>query len=119
MTYPLKFRQHVLEVRRSEGLTLEQTSVRFQVGIATLTRWVKCIEPLTHRNRPWQKIDMVELARDVREFPDAYLYERADRLQVSINGIFEALRRLGVTYKKSTAPSKGRRKQTAYLPTED
>lgn len=116
MTYPLKFRQHVLSIRTSEGLTIKEAAMRFRVGVATLTRWIKKIEPIARRKRPWTKIDMVELARDVRAYPDAYLYERADRLGVSRNGIFEALRRMGVTYKKSPVSSKGGRRQTAELP---
>jgi hypothetical protein len=35
------------------------------------------------------------------KYPDAFLVERAKRFNVSINGIFEALQRLGVTYKKT------------------
>jgi hypothetical protein len=41
------------------------------------------------------------LAQDVKNNPDAYQYERAKRLGVSKQGINHALKRLGVTYKKS------------------
>ena len=116
MTYPLKFREHVLSFRDAEGLTLAQTAQRFGVGIATLTRWVKRIEPCKNYRRPWLKIDIVALARDVRQYPDAYLYERAARLGVSRNGVFEALRRMGVSYKKKLKTSSGGRRKTAVLP---
>ena len=43
---------------------------------------------------------MDALARDVEAYPDAYQYERAARLGVSIRCVGYALKRLGVTYKK-------------------
>ena len=81
-----------------------------------MTRWVKRIEPRKNYRRPWLKIDIVTLARDVRQYPDAYLYERAARLGVSRNGVFEALRRMGVSYKKKSQTSPGGRRKTAVLP---
>ena len=106
----------MLSVRVEERLTIKETAKRFKIGVATLTRWIRKIDPVAIRKRPWIKIDIVELARDIRAHPDAYLYERAERLGVSRSGIFEALRRMDVTYKKSPTPSQGERRQTARLP---
>jgi DNA-binding transcriptional regulator YiaG len=39
MTYPLKFRQHVLSIREKEKLTFSQTAERFGVGMARVMRW--------------------------------------------------------------------------------
>lgn len=39
--------------------------------------------------------------KDIELYPDAYQYERTARLGVSAMGIWHALRRLGVTYKKT------------------
>ena len=114
MTYSLDFRRHVLSIRKKEGLTLEQTSQRFGVGRASLCRWLKRLEPDQSKPRK-RKIDMAALAEDVRQFPDAYLHERAARFGVFPNAIFRALRRLGVTYKKSAQASAGGRRQTAHL----
>lgn len=100
MTYPLKFRQHVLSVKAAEGLNYEQTAQRFKIGMASVVRWSKKIEPATTRHKPATKIDMQALAEDVRFYPDAYQAERAQRLGVSASGIQKALRRLGVTRKK-------------------
>lgn len=119
MTYPLKFRRHILAIRNREGLTIKELSVRFGVGLASIVRWIKRIEPKTNYNRPAIRIDMNNLARDIELYPDAYLDERAMRLGVSRNCVFEAQRRLGVTYKKSPPTSKGRRRKTASLPNED
>ncbi len=50
MTYPISFRRHALAVRESEGLTFSQAATRFSVGIASLVRWSKEIEPRPYRN---------------------------------------------------------------------
>ena len=119
MTYSVDFRRHVLLIRKREGLTFAQASQRFGVGIASLTRWSKQVEPkATRENRP-RKIDLDKLVKDVETYPDAYQYERAVRFDVTPKAIWQALRKLGVTYKKSSSPSEGGRGQTYGLPGED
>ena len=119
MTYPLKFRHHVLSIKDRESLTFWQTAERFGIGIATLTRWAKRIEPITNARRPWLKINIHLLSQDIRDFPDAYHYERARRLGVSTRGICDAMKRMGITYKKSLEPPKGGRRKTSVLPEKD
>ncbi|SFN09246.1 Transposase [Nitrosomonas communis] len=91
---------------------------RFDVGVASLTRWVKNIhrKPQGFRQR---KIDLDVLRQDILDYPEAYQYERAKRLDVTQNAIFLALKKLGITYKKNSEASQSRRKRTAYLPEED
>ena len=105
MTYPLTFRQHVLRVKEQEDLTYAETAERFRIGIASLMRWAKRIEPCSERNRPTTKIDMAALARDVAQNPDAYQYERAQRFGVSKSGISSALKRLQISRKKDFVSS--------------
>ena len=100
MTYSLDFRRKVLSVRKKEGLTIAEVACRFSVGIASVTRWLKKPEPCLTRNKAASKIDMVALQRDVETYPDAYQYERAERLGVSTRGVCDALKRLNVSYKK-------------------
>jgi transposase len=100
MTYPSSFRCKVLSVRKKEGLTIAQAATRFCVGIASMTRRVKNPNPRQTRNKPATKIDMIALARDMQEFPDAYQAERPRRLGVSEKGIGHALRRMNISYKK-------------------
>jgi transposase len=119
MSYSSDFRRKVLSVRDREGLTIADVARRFNVGIASVVRWLKRPEPQRTRIKPATKIDRIALARDVREHPDAYLHERAKRFGVSIQGIAHALRRMNITHKKSAAPSKGRRRRTAHLSSED
>ena len=115
MTYPIKFRSHVLSIREKEGLSFEQTAERFGVGVASVVRWAKRLEPDQSKPRK-RKIDMNALRQDVIDYPDAYQYERAARFGVATNAIWQALRKLGVTYKKSPQTSKSERRQTARLP---
>ena len=119
MTYSTHYRSKVLSYREAHGLTIAQTAAHFNIGIASITRWIKRIEPKRTRIRPWTKINIHRLAQDIRDFPDAYHYERAERLGVSTRGICAALKRMNVTYKKSLASPKGERRKTAVLPTED
>lgn len=116
MTYSSDFRRKVLSVREKEGLTIAEVAARFCVGVASVVRWIKHPDPKRTRNKPATKIDMEGLARDVLEHPDAYQYERAQRMGVSVQGINYALRRLGVSYKKNAQTSQGTRRRTAYLP---
>ncbi|WP_218014727.1 IS630 transposase-related protein [Candidatus Regiella insecticola] len=103
MTYPLKFRQHVLAIK--EKLTYAKTASRFGVGMASLMRWNRRITPCTTHNKPATKIDMEALAQDVATYPDDYQYERAQRFGVSAQGIRHALKRLRVSRKKNTSVS--------------
>ena len=102
MSYSLDFRRKVLSVRKKEELTIAQVAERFDVGVASVTRWLKNIAPQTTRNKPATKIDMNALEQDIHNYPDAYQYERAKRFNVSVQAINYALRRLGVSYKKNS-----------------
>jgi len=105
--YSLDFREKVFEVKKKENLTFEEVSERFHIGIATLFRWQKRIEPITKRNVSARKIDMKALQKDIERHPDAYHWERAEKFGVTACGIGKAIRRLGTTYKKNVFSSKG------------
>jgi len=116
MSYSIDYRQRVFEIKEREGLTFEETMKRFGVGIATLFRWQKRMEPREKRNKPATKIDMERLKKDVKKRADAYLMERAERFQVSVSGMYYALKRLGISYKKNSASPQGGRKGTYEVP---
>ena len=111
MTYSLDFREKVLSVRKKENLTFAQVSTRFSVGIASVVRWSKRLHPKVTRNKSSTKIDMEALQKDVIDNPDDYQYERANRFNVSKTGIWHALKRLGVSYKKNFNTSQSRRRK--------
>lgn len=119
MTYSYHFRKKVLTTRKREGLTIEQTAKRFNIGLASITRWLKHPQPKTKRSRRWSKIDKKQLQLDILKYPDAYHHERAQRLGVSSTGVRDAMKRLGVSYKKNFISSSSRRRQTAILPKKD
>jgi len=116
MTYSLDFRQKVFQIKEKRKLTFEQTSDYFDISIRTLFRWSKQLEPKQYRNKPATKIDMDELAKEVKLRPDEYQWERAKRFGVTQSAIQYALKRLGVSYKKNTETPKGKRIGTYHLP---
>lgn len=101
MTYSLDFRQRVFDYKDKHGLTFEQTSVHFEIGISTLFRWQNNLTPCHSRNKPATKIDDDKLREDVKQYPDDYQWERAERFGVTQRGIGKALQRLGISYKKN------------------
>lgn len=115
MTYSLDFRLHVLSVKKKKDLSFSETAERFGVGVASIVRWVKKPEPQTHRHKLPAKLNMDALKEDIQLYPDAYQYERGERLGVSSMGIWHALKRLNVTYKKNTQASQGRSRKACYF----
>jgi len=117
MTYSRDFREKVLFIKKKESLSFAKVAKRFGIGIASIVRWTENIESKKTRNKPATKIDMEALKRDIEAYPDAYQYERANRLNVSRMGISHALKRLGVTYKKNPKSSTSQsRKTICFLP---
>ena len=112
MTYSLDMRKQVLKLRHEEGLSMAKVAKRFGLSLASVMRWSKTLEPVTRRNKPATKIDMESLKRDVEKYPDAYLKERAERLHVSHNCVWHALKRLNVTYKKNSQSPEGNTRKT-------
>jgi transposase len=115
--YSLDFRRKVLEVREKEKLSLSKVSKRFGIGLNTVMRWSKSANVKKRWNRPAIKISTDALKEDIEHYPDAYQHERAARLDVSKSGIYHALKRINVSYKKKSSPSQSRsRKAISLLP---
>ena len=115
MTYSIDFRRKVLMIKEREKLSFAEISKRFMVGIKSVVRWSKQLEPKKTRNKPATKIDREALKRDVERYPDAYQYERAERLGVSRNCVHFALKRLDITYKKKPSAPQGRLRKAIYF----
>ena len=117
MSYDLKFRHHVLKFRADEQLSLSEVALRFGIGKQTVYNWTKRIEEKKTRIKECKKIDMEALKVDIQTHPDAYQIERAQRFGVTQTGIWHALKRLKVTYKKNPFSSQsGSRKTICVLP---
>lgn len=112
MTYSLDFRQKVLQIKQAENLSMSVVAKRFNIGVASVMRWSKKIEPKPIRERPAIKLDMEALKKDIELYPDAYLKERAKRFNVAHNSIWLALKRLNVSYKKNASAPEGRSRKT-------
>ena len=119
MTHSLDFRKKEQSIKEKEGLTLSETAIRFNLGVSSIQRCEKYLDPKKNRNKPATKIKMNALDEDVKMPSDGYQYERAARLGVSQRAIGNALKRMGVRYKKNTQASESRRKGTAVLSRKD
>ncbi len=119
MTHSLSFRMKVLSVKEKENLSFKKVAKRFDVGVASVVRWSKNLNPLKNRNKPATKIDMEALKRDIQDNPDSYQYERAQRFGVTQTGIWHALKRLKVTYKKNFLSSESRHRKAIYVLSEN
>jgi transposase len=115
MSYDIKIRRHVLQIRASEGLSFSKVALRFGVAKQTVYNWSKRLEEKKKRYKPPIKIDMDVLKKDIELYPDSYQYERAERLGVTPMGIWHALKRLGVTYKKNPKASQSGCRKTLCL----
>jgi transposase len=112
MAYSAHYRKKVLAYRAKHRTTIKATAEHFKIGTASVTRWVYKQAPCKNRNKQPLKIKAEELIADVEKYPDAFQYERAKRLGVSVAGIYHALKRLKISYKKNSATSKSRRRGT-------
>lgn len=89
-----------------------------KIALTTLTRWIKLnknnsLYTIKPRSNASRKINDDALRAYIAQNPDAYLYEIAEHLNVSKNGIYQALKRLKITYKKNTNLQRTRRTKTA------
>ncbi|MGG2140531.1 IS630 family transposase [Symbiopectobacterium sp. RP] len=100
MSYSIDFRGKVISTREEEGLSIRETAKQFRIGPASVSRWINQIASKASTTRQ-RKSDKSELIKDVEPYPDAYQKERAERFGVCQKAIWHALKKLGLTYKKT------------------
>ncbi|MGG2140114.1 IS630 family transposase [Symbiopectobacterium sp. RP] len=100
MSYSIDFRGKVISTRKEEGLNIRETAKQFRIGPASVSRWINQIASKASTTRQ-RKSDKSELIKDVEPYPDAYQKERAERFGVCQKTIWQALKKLGLTYKKT------------------
>lgn len=105
MTYSIDFRKQVLRSIK-DGMTIRAAASFYGLSTSTIHSWQQNLTPKTTRNKAPTKIPDDALLEDVKKYPDAYNYERARRLNCSNTGIFNALKRLGISQKKDLISSK-------------
>jgi len=103
-SYSVDLRERVLS-HLEKNPDKKAASVLFQVGIATVFRWVSLkklkgnVEPL-RRKYAYKKIDDQKLIEYVEANPDPFLSEIAEYFGLTLQAIFYALKRLKITRKK-------------------
>ena len=113
--YSVHVRKKIIEIKINGKLSIREAARRFGISPNTVYKWGKKIEPKGWRKQRVSKIDMKKLAEDVINNPDAYQYERAERLEVSQAAVHFGLKRLGVTYKKNARTSKSKQRKACYV----
>ena len=101
MTYSLDYRKQVLK-SLDEGMTFAEAAAFYDISPTTIQKWKKRLHSKTTRYIKPYKIEDEALAQDVKDHPDDYHYERAQRFDCSPTGISKALKRIGVSKKKDT-----------------
>ncbi len=100
MTYSIDFRKQVLRSIK-DGMTIREAASFYQLSTSSIHSWQQSLVPKTTRNKAPTKILNEALLKDVEQHPDDYMYERAQRLGCSKSGIEAALKRLGISQKKT------------------
>ena len=96
MAYSEDLRQRVRQYVANGGSKAEASRL-FDVSRTAIYRWLNNDSPSKKpgRTKP-DKLDEQALLQDVRRYPDKLLRERAEDFSMSINGIWVALKRLGI-----------------------
>ena len=105
MTYSIDYRKQVLS-SIDNGLTVREAAAFYELSTSSIHSWQQSLVPKTTRNKAPTKISNEALLKDVKQYPDDYMYERAQRLGCSKSGIESALKRLGISQKKDLRTSK-------------
>ncbi|WP_227671102.1 IS630 transposase-related protein [Psychrobacter pulmonis] len=71
------------------------------VSASIIHSWQQNLVPKIKRNKAPTKIPDDALIEDVKRYPGGYNYERARRLNCSKTGIFNALKRLDISKKRT------------------
>ncbi len=106
MTYSADFRAQVIKSIKQKDMSIRQACTFYNISKTTLQRWLNNSSIKQTRDKPPSKIHDDLLLKDIEQYPDDYLYERAQRFNCSKTGIYTALKRLGISQKKDLGTSK-------------
>ena len=87
-------------------MSICQVCAFYNINKTALQRWLKNPSIKQNRNKPPSKIPNEAILKDVAQYADDYVYQRAQRLGCSKSGIEIALKRLGISQKKDLRASK-------------
>lgn len=102
MSYSIDLRNRAVTHVRQGGKRSEAARL-FGIDRKTLYHWLRSedLHPKQHGPRK-RKLAKSCLASDVRDYPDAYLHERAARFGVTPQAIWYALRQMKIVKKNDT-----------------
>ena len=106
MTYSADFRTQVIKSVKNKDMSIRQACTFYNVSKTALQRWLRNPSIKQTRDKSPTKIPNEALLKDVEQYPDDYLYERARRFNCSKTGMHTALKRLGISQKKDLRASK-------------
>ena len=115
MTYSADFRAQVIKSVKQSDMSIRQACTFYNVSKTALQRWLKDSSIKQTRDKPPTKILNEALLKDVEQYPDDYLYERARRFNCSKTGMHTALKRLSISQKKDLRASKSLSNQKSGL----
>ncbi len=78
------------------GETKASVADRFGVSQSSIFRWQKRMDIYKPGPKSARKLDVKMLKEHISSHPDAFLSERAEYLNMSVSGIWTAMRRLGI-----------------------
>lgn len=87
-------------------MSFVQLAEFYNLSLTTIQNWKRRIHSKTTRQTKPYKIPDDILLIDVKQHPDDYMYERAQRFGCSKSGIELALKYLGISQKKDLRTSK-------------
>ena len=119
MYYETKFIERVISYVEM-GNKINKTSELFGVGERTIFYWIKLkketgsLVKAPVKQSP-KKLIPDELLAHVDKHPDAYLHEIGTHFQCCAAAVFRALRKLNITYKKSSTIQRAQRAKARRL----
>ena len=106
MSYSQSLRNRVI-AHVEAGYSRREAATLFNINHQTVNNWLKQPQlKKTRRAKSNLKVSPEQLQQHIQNHPDAYLAERATYFNMSINGIWSAMKRLNITKKNVDVPSK-------------
>ena len=82
-------------------MSYAEAAVFYDISPTTIQKWKKRIHSKPNWDIKPYKIEDEALAQDAKDYPDDYHYEWAQRFNCSPTGISKALKRIGISKKKT------------------
>lgn len=99
MGYSKDFKDKVIEIMIRDEMSVRKAAQHFNICIQTIQNWKKSTTNKPIPGRP-AKISREQILKDVEQYPDDYISERAERFGVSTHAVFNALHAAGISRKK-------------------